>query len=702
MNRKTIKYSAAVGSIMLTALLAGCGTSNKDGSISGSTVAKVDEASCAQCHGSSINPQSGKAIYSLYVQSGHFKNGIGCQDCHGGGAQHNGVGPIPYTNPDTAGKCWECHQTKFLGTDGSAVTAAKKAHFLNITGYRTLYVNATGADTTTCTGCHEPHQGVSPEDKAWAESGHGNVAGPAWVPSNSHKWRTTGGSENFSTTLPASDCVRCHTSEGFVQFATGSSPFTSIANLPGDAKANSPLNCKGCHVNDSFVVRNVTAVSTAYNATANDSVSKATVAQSRVAAKFPDVGQSNLCISCHAARVSGPNLTAMFASGTWDLSKTSFVNSHYMGAAGTMYMEVGFKNFTGLNSPVPSSTEGSALTLSATSTYNKTLSALNTTSPDGVVGGQNSAHRRLGTPLIAGSEDYLPAGGKALTTNGPCVTCHLKAYDPVYGNGFTPPAAGRPANGHSLKIDDATAQELCLQCHADAPHLDGGDGLGNGLYTTMKNINDMEKAMIEPQSTAFQNGLALIQQILLKKYMIKYSSSYPYFFDMQKDATGKTAVTDWTRKNVAGVSNADALAMGATVIPVGGLSQVQAYRLMGACYNLNVLAHDPGAFLHARTYSQRLVYDSVDYLDNNKMDFSALTTARNVTALATAVASASRTTVEKALAGTYTGYDVNVKNPTPGVGLAGLGLATESMAWLSGTHYTDSKGTTATPMKLRP
>lgn len=684
--------------LSLAAALNGCGSSSKEGNTSTAAldaIPKVDEASCAQCHGSSYDPVSGVPIYSSYVQSKHFKNSlgevIGCQDCHGGGSQHNGVGPIPYTNPDAAGKCWGCHQPAFTGAYG-APTPVEVAHFQNITTtYRVQYIIPTSASGTTCTGCHEPHNpdsGLGAGARtAWANSGHGTIAGAAWVPSASHKWRVSGGTEDFSTTIPANDCLRCHTADGFIQFATGSKPFSSVANLPGDPKANSPLNCKACHNNDSFSVRGVSGVTTAYNINLTDSAKK-TLATSRIAANFPNVGQSNICISCHSGRVSGPNLTEIFKSGKWDLTNASFQNSHYMAAAGTMYMEVGFKNFTTLTAPAPKSNEGAAFV--STQTYNQTLSALNTTTPDGVAGGQNSAHRRLGTPLIANSEDYLAAANNpnAIASNGPCVTCHMKAFNPVAGNGFTPPAAGRPANGHSLEIDEATAQELCLQCHADAPHLDGGTGTGAGIYTTMATLADMEKAMMEPQSTAFQNGLTLIKQVLFTKYQITYDgSSYPYFYDenLPLKSGKKQAVTDWTR--------------------AGSLSQVQAYRLMGACYNLNVLARDPGAYLHARTYSQRLVYDTVDYLDNLTMDFSSLTTARAVTAAATAVAPASRTALEAALVGVYTGYDVNVLNPTPGLGttnLAGTGLASESMAWLAGTHYTDTKGTAPIALRLRP
>lgn len=705
-----------LSAMSLAALLNGCGSSSKEGTATNASldaVPKVSEAACAQCHGSSYDPVSGQPIYSSYVQSKHFKNSlgevIGCQDCHGGGSQHNGVGPMPYPNPDTAGKCWGCHQPAFTGAYG-APSAVEKAHFQNITSYRTQYINVTSNDTTTCTRCHEPHNpdaGLgAAERKAWAESGHGDIAGAAWKPGSTHKWLASGDSIDFSQTIPASDCLRCHTADGFVQFV-GSS-FKSVANLPGDPKANSPLKCGACHYNDSFSVRGVNAVSTAYNTSLVDKVTAKTV-QSRIPAKFPDVGQSNICISCHSARAIGPNLTAMFNTGNWDLSNTGFQNSHYMAAAGTMYLTVGFKNFTGLNSPVATNNEGSALAFTpATKTYNLLNTASTTgkggvgTGSVGISGGVTSAHRALGTPSNASAEDYLlpPTSQTAMTTNGPCVTCHMKAYEPVAGNGFTPPADGRPANGHSLKIDEATAQQLCLECHADAPHLDGGTGTGVGIYTTMKNLADMEHAMLEPQSTAFQNGLTLIKQLLLVKYKIKYDgTAYPYFYDLQKDATGKTAISDWTRKTVAGVTDAAVTALGnanITVIPAGGLTQVQAYRLMGACYNYNVLAREPAANVHARTYTQRLVYDTVDFLDNNAMNFSSLATARAMTAASVT-----------GLVGIYTGFDVNVLNPTPGQAsgvttLAGTGLATESMAWLSGTHYTDTKGTTPTPMKLHP
>ena len=50
--------------------------------------------------------------------------------------------------------------------------------------------------------------------------------------------------------------------------------------------------------------------------------------------------------------------------------------------------------------------------------------------------------------------------------------------------------------------------------------------------------------------------------------------------------------------------------------------------MMGSAYNLNLLIKDQGAYAHARTYVRRLIYDTVDFLDDNKMNFSVGATAK--------------------------------------------------------------------------
>ena len=47
---------------------------------------------------------------------------------------------------------------------------------------------------------------------------------------------------------------------------------------------------------------------------------------------------------------------------------------------------------------------------------------------------------------------------------------------------------------------------------------------------------------------------------------------------------------------------------------------------LGAAFNFNLLHHEPGGYAHNRFYVKRLLYDSIDWLDNNALDGSVATT----------------------------------------------------------------------------
>lgn len=109
MSSKSLKYSALLAACIGVAALAGCGSSNKSGSASLDNVARVDETACAQCHTGAVEQLTGDDIYENYLASKHNLNFVGCQDCHGGGSLHNGVGPIPYAKPGSD-QCAACHE----------------------------------------------------------------------------------------------------------------------------------------------------------------------------------------------------------------------------------------------------------------------------------------------------------------------------------------------------------------------------------------------------------------------------------------------------------------------------------------------------------------------------------------------------------------------------------------------------------------
>jgi hypothetical protein len=83
-----------------------------------------------------------------------------------------------------------------------------------------------------------------------------------------------------------------------------------------------------------------------------------------------------------------------------------------------------------------------------------------------------------------------------------------------------------------------------------------------------------------------------------------FFDAHPYFYNAPGGQGG--AFQNW-----AGV----AVALGLPAVP--GYKDA-----MGAAFNFNLLEHDPGAFTHNRFYVKRLVFDSIDLLDNGLLDGS--------------------------------------------------------------------------------
>jgi len=155
MSRKFFTYSALLASLVTAAALAGCGSDSRESGASLDSVAKVGDTACVQCHSAVTEALTGESIVTQYQQnSPHNQDGLGCESCHGGGALHNGVGPIPYPAPD-ANRCAACH-------DGvSSFTVAGVATVAPATNANTEFAtsnHATGTpshtSTALCTRCH--------------------------------------------------------------------------------------------------------------------------------------------------------------------------------------------------------------------------------------------------------------------------------------------------------------------------------------------------------------------------------------------------------------------------------------------------------------------------------------------------------------------------------------------------------------------
>ncbi|HWR58311.1 MAG TPA: hypothetical protein VN328_05430, partial [Thermodesulfovibrionales bacterium] len=88
-----------------------------------------------------------------------------------------------------------------------------------------------------------------------------------------------------------------------------------------------------------------------------------------------------------------------------------------------------------------------------------------------------------------------------------------------------------------------------------------------------------------------------------------FAPNNPYFFKSPTDSTSANAVRNW-------LSAGDTDKTGA----------VTGKHNMGAAFNFNLIEHDPGAFVHNRFYVKRLIYDSIDWLDDNILNDSVKAT----------------------------------------------------------------------------
>jgi hypothetical protein len=210
----------------------------------------------------------------------------------------------------------------------------------------------------------------------------------------------------------------------------------------------------------------------------------------------------------------------------------------------------------------------------------------------------------------------------------------------------------RDGSGTITSVDST----VCAVCHP------GGEALA------------MSPAMLEAEKAGLASALKALQDKLDAKGIYFYAS-HPYFFRLRTD-TGTATVTngsatvtaagvDWTAAGVAAndLFRVDSDGMFYKITSIDSTTQITlsapyegstaagtAYTIirggssgavkdwtdgdndasgatsgknnMGAAFNYNLLEHDPGAFAHNRYYAKRLIFDSIDWLDDGTMNES--------------------------------------------------------------------------------
>jgi hypothetical protein len=193
--------------------------------------------------------------------------------------------------------------------------------------------------------------------------------------------------------------------------------------------------------------------------------------------------------------------------------------------------------------------------------------------------------------------------------NGPCVGCHMN-----HEEGHTFEAVEKDSVTHEITAVTAF-EDTCSECH-------GGTIQGD----------------IEVLREGYEAALDELEAALAAKDII-YAPAYPYFYnaggyqagysgDCFKNVakrnwkTGGTYTYSYSAGPPARCSN-----VGPSIIGTAGTGRNN----MGAAFNLALLHHEPGAYVHNSQYARRLVFDSIDWIDNNILDGTISIT--NTTAL---------------------------------------------------------------------
>jgi len=145
-------------------------------------------------------------------------------------------------------------------------------------------------------------------------------------------------------------------------------------------------------------------------------------------------------------------------------------------------------------------------------------------------------------------------------TNGPCAGCHMQN---ALSHLFLP----TQRDPNTDVITGLPSSAVCAVCH--------------GASMTPAALNMLE--------TQYNAALAALQGTMNTQGLC-WTSAYPYINVYSAGCTA-TAYTAWPNKDT-----------------------------LGAAFNMNVLEHMPMAFVHNSVYTKRLIFDSIDFLDNGTLD----------------------------------------------------------------------------------
>lgn len=635
---------------------------------------------CVRCH----DPQGDSGQLVAGYTGNTVRPVVGCESCHGGGSLHvdgGGSGYIGFATLSAAvtgststiyasaqfRTCTRCHQllsatdpanptTPALGIHDPASTAyplgatesITDTHFAtagdwsgggganikDITGYAMDF-----SSEKVCSDCHNPHRAPD-QNREWAQSAHGDrnaLATDYWSGAWAHYNWSCDGVPASACGSSRTACQRCHTTSGFSAYAdalgkedrsTAKAINDGLVALVTATSAWKPemLQCRGCHTDNKGTLRNPGPITADYSYTTTTNNIMYTVSEASFA--YPDVNASNVCLACHTGRENGETLKNMVLTSAPTMTSfayLSFINSHYLTGGGTVFAATGFE--------YPGRNYGNL------SSYR---------------------HDQIGT-------SSLPFSG----SGGPCVGCHMSRPGGSGDHLFLPVTRSSTSIGHVEGI----SSEVCIYCHT----VSGAGGL---------------EELINERKEEYHESL-LATMYVLDKRGYYFRGAHPYFY-LKRNTTGLVTSIVGTLVSASsvtfsavGVAAGDyfkmfddgeyyaVVSVGTTTIEIspaytgtvtsgdyaiirsgssGGVknwltragtgitpavstdTDASGYTTgrynMGAAFNLNLVEHDPGAYVHNRIYTKRLLYDAIDWADDNLMNYSTGTTLSNLSATA--------------------------------------------------------------------
>jgi uncharacterized protein YoxC len=482
----------------------------------------------------------------------------GCLGCHLGTSVNSndapGVEKMPHYNTD--------------GTLNKAGTATASQYVVPTTQCNYCHGFGHGTDSPRYSFDASATYGYTPTGKSafpnistaqrdvnanYGENGHADTGAEAW----SHY--------DFKT---RNACAACHTTQGFVNAITtmsGGGFTVAGTNAMGSASNTSKqvLGCNACHSSTTWK----TSVRTMSGGFVAGMGGYGTAAKATI--NYPNAGESNVCVPCHASRENGASLKA----GNYNFTNKTFVNPHYLAAAAVFYGKGGFRYYTSAAQtdlapsgyPYPAYTSEDGVVADGT---------VVTSQPAGTVltGRTNNwNHGRLGmgnyTTAMLNANNVGKVRGSG--NKGQCVACHLG-----------------PANNHEFdayEVAEATwgtadlsKSKGCYGCHSTED---------------MKEVAEFEERPLVDRALDF----ATWQAEQLGMYF--NNAVNPYWFT---NSSYTTSITNWTTQVAGGTGE----------------------KTMGAAMNIKLFVAEKGIHVHNRTYLKQMLFDTIMYLQKGDVTYS--------------------------------------------------------------------------------